>query len=238
MVVWVGFSERTISMGLGIGCIWKGLKPASAAAFLLAPLTAAAQPPQRASYIRADGRYIAQAFGSAMAERILSDEFRSTRTVAVLSSAREIPGYNCPANPIVSLVVVVPFPGKPGAVSWLERWVIGCDVQVQRNFIAILENNYLRIGQLLPGTTLADPMLQRDANAGIVAVAAVRRPSGCNEPGKVIDTAVSKQPERPGVRWNEVWTVMQCGARLPLPVTFTPASTGGVTWSVGPPSRP
>ena len=221
--------------------VWRSLQIVSTAALAVLqflPLTAAAQPSQRPAYISADAGPVTQAFGAAMAQRIFSDEFRSTRATAVLSSAREIPGFACPAEPVVSLEVVVPYPVRPGAISWLERWRIRCDVPVRRNFIAILENNHLRIAQLLPGASLADLTLQRDTLTGVISTAATGRPSGCSAPGRIINIEVSKMPERTGGPWTEVWTVMQCEAKLPLSVTFTPAPTGGVTWTVGPARRP
>jgi hypothetical protein len=231
--------------GGGIGsmvlAVWRSLQivlTVALAGLQFFPLTAAAQPSQRPAYISADAGPVTQAFGAAMAQRIFSDEFRSTRATAVLSSAREIPGFNCPADPVVSLELVVPYPVRPGAISWLERWRIRCDVPVQRNFIAVLENNYLRIGQLLPGASLADPALQRDTLPGVISAAVAGRPSGCSAPGRVINMEVNKMPERTGGPWTEVWTVMQCEAKLPLTVTFTPAPTGGVTWAVGPARRP
>ena len=193
---------------------------------------AVSQPVQPPAYIRADGRSVSQAFGSATAQRILSDEFRGPRSAAVLASAREVPGYVCPANPIVRLGAVAPFPIRPGAVSWIEHWTLQCDVQVRRNFLAILEGSQLRMVQLLPGATFADPVLQRDAAVGVISSAALERPRECNQPGAVIDTALIDRPERPGVPWTEAWTVMQCDTKVPITVTFTPVQAGGITWSV------
>lgn len=190
------------------------------------------QPAQRPGYIRADGRPVAQAFGSATAQRILSDEFRGARAAAVLASARDVPGYVCPADPIVSLGAVAPFPIRPGAVSWTEQWTVRCDVQVRRNFLAILEGSQLRMVHLLPGTTLADPVLQRDAAVGVITSAALERPRECTQPGAVIDTTVIDRPERHSAPWTEAWTVMQCGTKLPVTVTFTPTQDRGTSWSV------
>jgi hypothetical protein len=51
--------------------------------------------------------------------------------------------------------------------------------------------------------------------------------------GTVIDTAVSRMPERPGLPWTEVWTVLHCDKRQPITMTFAPSPAGGVTWSIG-----
>lgn len=203
-----------------------------AAAIGLSALTAQAQTPTRPAYVRADGGPVAQAFGAAMADRILSDEFHKTRAWAVVTSAREMPGYVCPKDPVVQLDAVTPFPVRPGAVSWIEHWRVRCDVTVRRNFLAILETDKLRMLQLAPGASLADPVLQRDAARGIHAHAAQGKPGGCDAQGTVIDTAVSRMPERPGLPWSEVWTVLHCDTRQPITVTFAPSPAGGVTWSI------
>ncbi|MFO0293695.1 MAG: hypothetical protein ACK51F_10180, partial [Rhodospirillales bacterium] len=85
-----------------------------------------------------------------------------------------------------------------GRRSRIEHWRVRCDVTVRRNFLAILETDQLRMLQLAPGASLADPVLQRDAARGIHAHAAQGKPGGCDAPGTVIDTAVSRMPERPG----------------------------------------
>lgn len=195
------------------------------------PMTMA-QPVQSPAYIRADVTPVLQAFGAATAQRILSHEFHGPRATAVLASARETPGYGCPADPSVTLGAVTPFPIRPGAVSWIEHWVIRCDVLVQRNFLAIPEGRQLRMVQLLPGATLADPTLQRDAAFGVITAAASGRPRNCTQLGEVIDTALIGRPERPGAPWSEAWTVIQCGTKRAIMVDFTPAREGGVTWGV------
>jgi hypothetical protein len=207
----------------------------AAAIGLSAPMAQAqtqAQTPTRPAYVRADGGPVAQVFGAAMADRILSDEFHKTRAWAVVTSAREMPGYACPKDPVVQLDAVTPFPVRPGAVSWIEHWRVRCDVTVRRNFLAILETDKLRMLQLAPGASLADPVLQRDAARGIHAHAAQGKPGGCDAQGTVIDTAVSRMPERPGLPWTEVWTVLHCDTRQPITVTFAPSPAGGVTWSI------
>jgi hypothetical protein len=214
---------------------------AAAVAMLgLVPPASSARSTQRPDYVQADGGPVAQAFGAAMAERILSDEFHKTRAWAVVTSAREMPGYACPKDLVVQLDMVTPFPVQPGAVSWIEHWRIRCDVTARRNFLAILEtDSKLRMLQLAPGASLADPILQRDTARGVHMHAALGKPGGCDAQGVVIDTVVTRMPERPGTPWTEVWTVLQCEAKVPVTVRFAPAPSGGVTWSIASqPDRP
>lgn len=226
-------------MGVAVPGTARIVIAAAVAIFGLAPPASSARSTQRPDYVRADGGPVAQAFGAAMAERILSDEFHKTRAWAVVTSAREMPGYACPKDLVVQLDVVTPFPVQPGAVSWIEHWRIRCDVTVRRNFLAILEtDSKLRMLQLAPGASLADPVLQRDAARGVHMHAAQMKPGGCDAQGVVIDTAVTRMPERPGTPWTEVWTVLQCEAKVPVTVSFAPAPSGGVTWSIAsPPDR-
>lgn len=226
-------------MGVAVPGTARIVIAAAVAIFGLAPPASSARSTQRPDYVRADGGPVAQAFGAAMAERILSDEFHKTRAWAVVTSAREMPGYACPKDLVVQLDVVTPFPVQPGAVSWIEHWRIRCDVTARRNFLAILEtDSKLRMLQLAPGASLADPVLQRDAACGVHMHAAQMKPGGCDAQGVVIDTAVTRMPERPGTPWTEVWTVLQCEAKVPVTVSFAPAPSGGVTWSIAsPPDR-
>jgi hypothetical protein len=178
----------------------------AAAAIVLSPLAAQAKSPLRPAHVRADAGPVARAFGTAMAGRILSDEFHRTRAWATITSARETPGHVCPKDRVVQLDGIKPFPVQPGAVSWIERWRIGCDVTVRRNLFALREAEKLRMLQLAPG--------------------------GCDIPGAMIDIAMGRMPERPGPPWGEVWTVPHCDERQPVTVPFTPSARGGATWSI------
>ncbi len=87
---------------------------------------------------------------------------------------------------------------------------------------------------LLPGTTIADPQLQKDsvqyAAAGMGSL-----PPGCNQ-GEVVDTQyVGLDGEPPGTRlapgqaprpWTEVWALEACGKRANVTMQFTPDATG------------
>ena len=87
---------------------------------------------------------------------------------------------------------------------------------------------------LLPGTTIADPQLQRDsvqyAAAGMGSL-----PPGCNQGGVVDTRYVGLEGEPPGTRlaegqaprpWTEVWTLEACGKRANVMMQFSPDATG------------
>ena len=84
----------------------------------------------------------------------------------MLRSARTIPGFECPGDPQVTLADVVPYPVKPGAVSWIESYVVACAPRARRNFLLLLDGEQGRIAELLPGGTITDPSLQHDASHG------------------------------------------------------------------------
>jgi hypothetical protein len=70
---------RPASMVLNICRCLQIVSTAAFAMLQFLPLTAGAQSSQRPAYISADAAPVTQAFGAAMAQRIFSDEFRSTR---------------------------------------------------------------------------------------------------------------------------------------------------------------
>ncbi len=87
---------------------------------------------------------------------------------------------------------------------------------------------------LLPGTTIADPQLQRDS-VQYAAAGMGTMPPGCNQ-GAVVDTRyVGLDGQAPGTRlaanqepqaWDEVWTLEACGKRVGVMMKFTPDATG------------
>ena len=104
---------------------------------------------------------------------------------------------------------------------------------------------------LLPGTTIADPLLQRDGirYATLAAEANGPKPAGCNTV-RVVDTAFgaygTPAPKaRPGVdprSWTENWTVDACGTSTLVKLSFLPDATGttisaGVDRPTKPPAR-
>ena len=82
---------------------------------------------------------------------------------------------------------------------------------------------------LLPGSTHADPVLQRDATLYAVAAAAAD-PKGC-KPIYIADTAfLAADAGRPAIEgkpaWSERWSVMQCKTRTDVEMRFIPDATG------------
>ena len=200
-------------------------------AIVAAVVTAASATPAHAqvpAYIQADREPVAKAFGKEVADRIFSSAYTQMRQQVMARSAKFIPGYVCPDDVKISLHHVTPWPIKPGAVSWIERYTVACQPAALRNFLAIVEGE-ARMIEMLPGQTLADPALQRDSLVGVKASAIPANPKDCNR-SIVTDTKVTTPMS--GGLWQERWSLDQCGARADVDVTFTNSPRGGTDWSV------
>ena len=184
---------------------------------------------QTPAYIRANPDSVTKAFGADTAKKIFSDAFTPLRQRAVVRSQQTTPGYDCPANPHISLPSITAFPIRPGAVSWIERYVLFCTPRAQRNFLFILEGEQPRVIELLPGASAADPLLQHDALLGASAHVAPLRPAGC-EKSMVIDTRIT-EPPKDRAPWVERWSDDLCGTKAEIEMTFTPSDRGGTDWT-------
>lgn len=143
--------------------------------------------------------------------------------------------------------------GVPVSGAWKlkTRWT-GCGRSKTFNlFYNIVPGGQSSRTALLPGTTIADPLLQRD---GIRYARLAAEANGAKSPActtvRVIDTAFgaygAPAPNvRPGVdprSWTENWTVDACGAATVVKLSFLPDATGttisaGVDKTTKPPAR-
>ncbi len=190
-------------------------------------LPAFAQTPE---YIRADPAAIRSAFGPAVASKIFSDAYTPMRRDMVQKSLQRVPGYTCGKEPLIAVAFVIPYPIKPGAVSWVERTFVDCQPRAsQRNFLAIMEGSEPRMIELLPGNSETDPVLQRDAFSGSSAAVISAKPQNCDKQW-VTDTRISGN-RKPNEPWIEIWSYDLCGTKADVEMTFTPSATRGTTWS-------
>jgi hypothetical protein len=193
----------------------------------IAPAPAPAPVQQVPGYITAKPDVVARAFGQNVAAKIFSDAYTPIRQQAIVRSQKSLPGFQCPADPQIALPVIIPYPVKPGAISWIERYVVACNPRTVRNFLLMLEGEQPRVMELVPGETNADPLLQRDVLQGAAAATASVRPATCDKT-YVIDTHVTKPADGAGV-WGERWTYDLCGTKAQTDMTFTPTNRG-TTW--------
>jgi hypothetical protein len=107
----------------------------------------------------------------------------------------------------------------------------GCGRRSQRNYLAlVLPDGTGRLVETLPGTTVTDPILQRDAMQAAMAAARVAAPN-CQQlrPGAADFEGADSEPTaaRRTRPWAETWVFEACGARVAVPMRFAPSATGG-----------
>lgn len=176
--------------------------------------------------------------------RIVKD---SANRQAVIEFAREqngqLPGacdsatYSETARALVLSPPQVDGSGKLTGGAWLQSVIAtGCGTLKQLNILtsAQQDGTLRRIG-LLPGTTIADPQLQRDAVQFAMAGVVQLMSPDCRREARVVETRFVEfegpplstvQPVRVARSWREDWTVEGCGKRVVVPVHFIPDPTG------------
>jgi hypothetical protein len=171
---------------------------------------------------------------------------------AVLDAARQTPAWAqiaCPAaafNAAPEIAVYVPVrfnaAAAPIAGVWREGIVAtGCGAAITLNVLTkITAPGILATGPLLPGGTIADPVLQNAAQAYAVR-AAGGLPAGCAD-GYVADTEFagyegpadkSLPAGEQAAPWREIWTMSLCGPSRRVMMHFAPGQPG-VTINAGP----
>lgn len=125
----------------------------------------------------------------------------------------------------------------PTAGAWklTTRWT-GCG---QSKLFSLLysvgADGRLSRSRLLPGSTAADPLLQRDGTlyAKLAMETDTSKPAGCKDI-RIVDTTFgaygpAASAVRPGAEprsWNETWTVNACGTVAMVAISFLPNATG------------
>ncbi len=165
---------------------------------------------------------------------------------ALLRAAHAVDPPGTPACPDANYVttgdvgILVPpkvdASGKPTEGVWKESIrVDGCGPERILNAMTQVQSNgTLQTSPLLPGTTIADPQLQRDS-VQYAAAGMGSMPSGCNQGGVVNTQFVGVDGQPPGTPqpanaaakpWTEIWTLEACGKRAEVRMSFTPDATG------------
>ena len=128
--------------------------------------------------------------------------------------------------------------GEPSGGGWREtRTVDGCSQSGIFNVMTFVDKSgQIHTVGLLPGSTGANPILQRDARQQAFAIVLGRAPAGCKpELWRIIDTAFvgfsgapafDVQPGQNSRPWNENWTVLACDVQIIVPLDFIPDATG------------
>jgi len=88
----------------------------------------------------------------------------------------------------------------------------------------------------LPGTTRADPVLQKEGLP--IAVRGLPAKAGPCHDVRIVDTVLSPDaPKDRAVPWRETWTVLACNEAYQVPLRFTPTADGA-TIGVDTPPQP
>ncbi len=130
-----------------------------------------------------------------------------------------------------TMPIVVNVQLQPRSGAWIEHVAVaGCSRPWQLNvLLQVLVPGSIATVALLPGSTHADPVLQKDATLYAFLASSID-PKGCR-PIYVADTTfVSVVGGPPAVAgkpaWSERWSVMQCQKRTEVEMRFTPDRTG------------
>ena len=126
--------------------------------------------------------------------------------------------------------------GKLTGGAWQQSVIAaGCGAQRQLNILTLAQpDGTLRRISLLPGTTIADPYLQRDAIQYAMIGAARLMARHCHR-ATIVETRFAEfeggpvttvPPARVARPWREDWTVDGCGERAVVPMHFIPDPTG------------
>jgi hypothetical protein len=141
----------------------------------------------------------------------------------------------------------------PIAGVWIDRVDIDrCGTTIAENMLVIVDRGTMNIARLLPGTTKAGPLLQRDAMQPALAAATVKRdkaekagakPCPDREGVTVADTSFLRERipivndaagRMTAGAWDETWIFLFCGQEIPVRIHFDGDGNGGANFTVDP----
>ncbi|MTJ82964.1 MAG: hypothetical protein F8N37_18425 [Telmatospirillum sp.] len=183
--------------------------------------------------------------GSAALSRILTDPDEQKTVLDAAGRSAVVVNNPCPtARYDLGGTVVIyrqpAFGDEGGIVSGAWKQVVreqGCGASRLLNVLVFVQSEgSVSAAPILPGTTRADPQLQKDG-VGHALAAAGGREENCKV-GYVSDTRFIDQ-EASAVEggrsppWRELWTLMSCTRWMEVPMLFIP-DQGGTTIVAGP----
>jgi hypothetical protein len=190
------------------------------------------------------------AFDQAALQRVLADPAERAHVLAAAAQSSVVLHNPCPSahfalTGVVAIYRPPSFDSAGGVLGGAWRQQVredGCGTSRLLNVLAFAKvPRTVTIMPLLPGTTHADPVLQRDARRFAV-LAATGPEKNCGVP-YVADTeflqserstaAVAKTPP-----WRELWTLVSCTKEIRISMRFVPDSTGTQIVAERAPSAP
>jgi len=182
------------------------------------------------SYISVSPDEAERALGRDIAARAMSDEYTELRKSKLGASLQGVPGLDCSKGWRFGLVGVARYADLDDQKSWIERYVVECNKTVRRSLLMVIRGSVLEEASLLlPGDTIADPLLQMNAMGDLAPLALAKASPDCQQ-HYVVDTAVIEPPS--GGAWKERWSFMVCDKAVDVDAAFVPAP-GGRTSVIG-----
>jgi hypothetical protein len=198
------------------------------------------------------GAMMALSMGAALADdqanfsRLLNDPMERQHVIDAAGRSAVVINNPCPSAQftVSNRVVIYRAPtfepdGTLGSGSWKQEVnQRGCGTERVLNVLVFVGGGKgLSTAPILPGTTRADPQLQKDAVAHAVEASGGRE-EHC-QAGYVSDTRFVDQEAVAGQQagpWREVWTLTSCTRMAQVPLRFIP-DQNGTTIVAGPTSE-
>ena len=179
------------------------------------------------AYITVNANYAERALGHDIAARVMSDEYTGVRKKKLGATLEGVPGLDCGTGWQFGLVGIHRYADLDDQRSWIERYTVQCNKLVKRSLLMVIRGSVLEESSiLLPGETIADPVLQMNALGDLAPLALAKASRDCQQ-HYVFDTAVIEPPS--GGSWKERWSFMVCDKAVDVDAAFVPAPGGGTS---------
>lgn len=166
----------------------------------------------------------------------------AARSAVVVNNPCPSAQYTPAGDPLVSQPMT--FNAAGAAISGLLHFPIrevGCgSTRILNVFVAPRPDGQVAVVPFLPGTTHADPLLQKNASqyAFIAATTLAGKDDACKV-NYISDTEfVQRESATTGAStsspWREIWTIVYCNKKITVPLLFKPDASGTQIVSGGP----
>jgi len=165
----------------------------------------------------------------------------ASRSTVILQNPCAEAQYRVATMPVV--LKPMAFDASGGPIAGFLKYPVkedGCGVtRILNVFVIVQGARQVAVIPYLPGSTRADPMLQKDAvlYAANWATTAVGKNEDCKV--KYFSDTEFLEEERPlpgakAAPWRERWTQIQCNKKVTIPLRFIPDATGTQIVAGGP----
>lgn len=157
----------------------------------------------------------------------------AARSTVILQNPCSEAQYRVATNPIV--IKPMAFDPSGGPVAGLLKYPVkedGCGItRILNVYVFVQAPRQVGAIPYLPGSTRADPVLQKDAvqYAATWAGTKVEKNDECKIKYFADTEFVAEETPKPGAKaapWRERWTMIQCNKKVIIPLRFIPVGTG------------